>query len=525
MFSSICKRIVARNISNSYTMTSQSCNINVEHQQGFDPRHFLLDPAQNYKQIVSGIQKQGLMSIFLRVGPINCSSEKQYDFVYNFCATKGNVLSLTQLPQSHPSDISNFIVEFADKRGVENLSVHSDSGPLIRIAKLTPKDMPGSKADKVVKDSKEMLCAAFKNKLRNAATMSEQFELFFNEFRISSSVLRGKLFFASILGDFFNWHMQTKLVPVPFGTLISGLASNNADLDVSLSNISCDDIQNQSILTVSQLTSDAQKRFEKFERAGAVGLFTNAGKNVQQYIDGLSMVTVITEANVPLLALKYEPLNLDIDISLENRVGLKTTWAMNTYIRMNAKVAPFVFFIREWAKHKNLAAHGLDHKGFSPFMITCLAFFYLMRVNPPVIPPMHELLAKHKKKSDLIIGGMRHQIVTDLDSIATRSNTSSLEELFLGFLQYFSKFDFEKCRLDLTRGMVGPSSNKFVSITLPYTHNNIARNVTVQEAKTFQKEAELSLRILESKVRRSRRSNDWGVSSLYKITEKMWHRY
>ena len=72
-------------------------------------------------------------------------------------------------------------------------------------------------------------------------------------------------------------------------------------------------------------------------------------------------------------------------------------WCMNMYARIDAqRVLPFVFTVRQWARQ--VIPDHESRKGFeglTPFMVTCLAFFYLMRVRPRLIPPLQVMTRKY----------------------------------------------------------------------------------------------------------------------------------
>ena len=77
-------------------------------------------------------------------------------------------------------------------------------------------------------------------------------------------------------------------------------------------------------------------------------------------------------------------------------------WCVNMLSRMDTRVAPFMFLVRQWAKQHKLVAHANDAEfaGLTPFMVTCMGLFYLMRVKPAVIPPFWNLI-RHDHGSKL----------------------------------------------------------------------------------------------------------------------------
>ena len=80
---------------------------------------------------------------------------------------------------------------------------------------------------------------------------------------------------------------------------------------------------------------------------------------------------------------------------------MKMAFCMNMYARLDPRVAPFLFLLRTWGRQRRIVMKpdSASYDGLTPFMLICIGLFYLMRVNPGVLPPMRTLL--NKRPSEL----------------------------------------------------------------------------------------------------------------------------
>merc|ERR1719427_656039 len=105
---------------------------------------------------------------------------------------------------------------------------------------------------------------------------------------------------------------------------------------------------------------------------------------------------------------------------------------------MDERVNVLIFTVREWARQSGIMKHGgIAYDGVTPFMLTTLVLFYLMRMKNPVIPPMCDLMEKNNAPDDWILGGFRTKLVENIFRRTPTNNKMSVDELFVGFLEYY----------------------------------------------------------------------------------------
>ena len=82
---------------------------------------------------------------------------------------------------------------------------------------------------------------------------------------------------------------------------------------------------------------------------------------------------------------------------------------INNYCRMDHRVSPLIWLIRETMQQSKLTPDNktdkMTYEGITPFMITTLVLFYLMRLDKPVIPPMKMLIKR--RNGQLVLKGFK----------------------------------------------------------------------------------------------------------------------
>ena len=74
------------------------------------------------------------------------------------------------------------------------------------------------------------------------------------------------------------------------------------------------------------------------------------------------------------------------------------------FTRNDERIAPFLFLLRQWGKQTKVTKHGgALYDGLTPYMLTCLGLFYLMRCQPYVLPSMMDMLTKVPRTLNVIL--------------------------------------------------------------------------------------------------------------------------
>ena len=480
-----------------------------------DPLEVLSNPQLSYQDVYFTLHQQAMKSILLHVkADPNINQLYLEDQLKVFCKTFGDVVYL-KLVENAPN---YFLVEFASNEAVQNFSLSSKEGSLaIRVAEISASKMKLSFPSSAASRTKPQVNISLKEKLQKASTMSEQLLIYFDAKRCSSDCIRKRLFLPSLFQDFFNWHMETDINAILCGSSFSSFSTPFSDVDISLTHVLYgNDTKEINLSSLNQLPTTTAKMYKTLQRAGTNSLFTEACKHIDKHLPGVTNLSSF-DAFFPLIKLYFTPFQTSVDISFNNRSSVQASWVINMYTRRDKRVAPFLFIVRQWARQMHLTKHGgAFYDGMTPFMFTCLALFYLMKCQPCIIPPLKTYMTRKPHRMDIVLGGFRSKLVEDC-TILPSSNGDSLEEIFIGFLQYYSKFDFTKKSINMAKGVALPSySLGKLDITLPFADRNVGINCSLNNVFRFQRIAEQVLRKLEI---RNRRRGDWGILSLINVDE------
>lgn len=196
----------------------------------------------------------------------------------------------------------------------------------------------------------------------------------------------------------------------PFGSMINGFGSLNADLDLCLETKEITITNDQLIRNISSL-------------------LTGQGYKTEH----------ILTAKVPIV--KFENLEDGFkgDISIGNCLALKNSEMLKVYAELDKRVAPLGLFIKHWARINDLnnSANG----SFSSYALIIMLIAFLQRgCSPPVLPFLQELAADSPRE---FLDGFDVTFARSKRCPSNeKNNKKSVAELFVGFLQYyFGVFD------------------------------------------------------------------------------------
>lgn len=162
---------------------------------------------------------------------------------------------------------------------------------------------------------------------------------------------------------------------------------------------------------------------------------------------------------------------------------------------LDDRIRPLVFTVRQWAAEKSLTKK--KPTSFTNFHITCLVLSFLQQLNEPILPTVNDLIKQARPEDTRCTEDKEnYTFLRDLQQIEFKTkNTSSLEDLFLEFLEYFGTFDFGQHMISLG---TGKKMQKFEATPLqiinPFqTDQNWGRTVSYDECMSFKIEAQHTL--------------------------------
>lgn len=188
---------------------------------------------------------------------------------------------------------------------------------------------------------------------------------------------------------------------------------------------------------------------------------------------------VLIRAKVPILRFKKKDSNLEFDLNVNNTVGIRNTFLLRSYTHADIRIRPFMLVIKKWARHCGI--NDASKGTLSSYTLALMALNYLQSVNPPVLPSLQR---DHPTFFD---PSLDLDMVPDASQRVPRylsKNKSSLGELFLGFLEYYStNFRWDSQIISVREARAFPKSNspewrsKFICVEEPFEKHNVARAV------------------------------------------------
>ncbi|VDK55782.1 unnamed protein product [Cylicostephanus goldi] len=156
---------------------------------------------------------------------------------------------------------------------------------------------------------------------------------------------------------------------------------------------------------------------------------------------GLDKVYAITTAKVPIVKFVCPKFAFEGDISYYNVLALYNTQLLRTYCAWDRRVAPVGIWVKRWAKSCDFG--DASRGSLSSYAIIILLIHYLQNCDPPVLPRLQEDFRNGEVKSVMVENHDVYYHKTLPGKTEWSKNASSVAQLFVGFLDYFARFDFE----------------------------------------------------------------------------------
>jgi len=149
----------------------------------------------------------------------------------------------------------------------------------------------------------------------------------------------------------------------------------------------------------------------------------------------------LIHAKVPILKFKDAVHNLDVDINVNNAVGLRNTQLLFGYAQCDWRVRPLILVVKLWANFQGI--NDAKMMTLSSYSLSLMVIHYLQHaVSPAVLPCLQQ---SHPERYSCMVGVMkvRKSFNDPLVNYDISQNTETLAELLLGFLEYYSvKFEY-----------------------------------------------------------------------------------
>ncbi|XP_058800109.1 poly(A) RNA polymerase gld-2 homolog A-like isoform X2 [Phymastichus coffea] len=280
------------------------------------------------------------------------------------------------------------------------------------------------------------------------------------------------------------------------GSTLNGFGTDNSDVDMCL--------------LVKEMVYD--QRTEAIYRLGQIMSCLRRS----EYISGLELI----QAKVPILKIRDNKYNLDVDLNYNNVVGIRNTHLLHCYSQIDWRVRPLGIVVKMWAQCQNI--NDARHMTISSYSLVLMVIHFLQcGISPPVLPCLHNLFkTKFHPLSDIFQIDTQEQLIIPKDAWQVQ-NMQTLGELLIEFFKYYDSFDFDQFAISIrvadkipietcrfVRSLKNdPHQWKHLCIEEPFDFTNTARSV--YDLVVFQKIKD----IFKETYKRLKENND--LSSIF----------
>uniref|UniRef100_A0A8C6YBT7 Mitochondrial poly(A) polymerase n=1 Tax=Naja naja TaxID=35670 RepID=A0A8C6YBT7_NAJNA len=355
-------------------------------------------------------------------------------------------------------------------------------------------------------------------KLCDAESVSEQLYLLTNECQLTEENTKLRFLACSLIQDIASAYFSDCVVK-PFGSSVNTFGKLGCDLDMFL------ELNKVGKNSVKRKTSPFniiyQMKKAPSERIAAQRILNVLGEFLDNFGPGCEGVQKILNARCPLVRFSHQPSGLQCDLTVNNRIALKSSELLYVYGSLDPRVRTLAFSIRYWAWNHGLTS-SIPGAWITNFSLTMMVLFFLQRRQPPIVPTLDQLKKLADAEDKEVIEGFDCTFVSNLNKITPTSNTETLDVLLGDFFEFYGNFAFNKNSLNIRKGK---EQNKPEACALhiqnPFEENlNISKNVNAAQLQRFVSLARDSAWILQQVEKRpSDNSKPWGLAALLQASE------
>ncbi|XP_072312353.1 speckle targeted PIP5K1A-regulated poly(A) polymerase [Eucyclogobius newberryi] len=445
------------------------------------------------------------------------------------------------------------IVQFEESGGMNTaLTCHEHQLKGLKL-KVKPREKKEFKLIAKKKNDFQNLQEVFdrlKPELCNQMSVNAQMQYMVERFQLGENEKKARSLLIQLLQEVFVEFFPDSQI-IPFGSSVNTFGIHSCDLDLFL------DLENTKVFQ-AHAKANLEQAGEGMSDDGRsedsilsdIDLSTSSTAEVldlvaailKRCVPNVDKVQVVGTARLPVVKFHHRELNLQGDITLNNKLAVRNTRFLQLCSGAEERLRHLVYTVRLWAKQKQLAGNP---SGAGPLLnnyaLTLLVIFYLQNCNPPVLPTVDQLKHMACEEEECVIESWDCTFPTQAIAVPPSKNTQDLCGLLAGFFSFYAKFEFassvislrtgqsvpvETCQKEADEAMQEDSASKPhrggpkigpMNILDPFElSHNVAGNLNDRTARSFQKEcqeAEKYCRSLQYQSK-SNKGKSWGLVRL-----------
>lgn len=197
------------------------------------------------------------------------------------------------------------------------------------------------------------------------------------------------------------------------------------------------------------------------------------------------------------------------------RDGFHITEFMYAVGLLDARIRPFIFMVRRWAKEFEITRYNA-RDNFTNFQLSYMCLSFLQQLKEPLVPTFEEVLRQIGKNQPKSIENIvKDSFIFNFDQFQFKTkNTSTVLELFAQFLEYYESYDFNTHMITVrtTEKIPKPDPSPLYLDNVFDTTHFWGGNVSEAECSTLKIMTRETLQELEHcSSKPTDKDKDWGL--------------
>lgn len=296
---------------------------------------------------------------------------------------------------------------------------------------------------------------------------------------------------------------------LPFGSSVNSFGKIGSDIDLVLTNSKLKKNDTSRLIYHGKCMSNSRTQTQRNIEI--------LGDLLQLFLPGCSRVKRISQARVPIVKYSQDFVGLECDLAVSNETAVNMSELLYIFGNFDYRVRPLVFTVKMWAREINLT-NDIPGKWITNFSLTLLVLFYLQQEK--IIPDI-QILVKQAENNDVRITneGINCTFLRDISKLPRKNkNKKTLDQLLLGFFEYFASFDFHTNAISLNYGKTinKPEYSALYIVNPLEVHFNVSKNMSSEEMERFRIELKNAAWLIETSLTNAK---SYSILDLFKDYE------